>query len=213
MRFHDVEQNTEAWLELRAGKLTSSDMAKVMAHYPKAFGDQAKKLAVEIALEQITGDPTVAGYSNEHMERGHEHEPIARGLYEAQTFCTVTNGGFFDLGFTGLSPDGLVDDDGVIEIKSAIPSVHFARVRRGKVDPAYKWQCIFNLKGTKRSWLDFISYCPAFPADGRLYICRLAPDQFAEEFKQLDDRIDQFRELVHQFRKEIINGNYQVTAK
>ena len=76
--FYDVEQNTDAWLQLRAGKLTSSNLGKVMANYGKAFGDPAKKLAVQIAIEQITGKPQESGYSNDHMDRGHEQEPIAR---------------------------------------------------------------------------------------------------------------------------------------
>ena len=71
MIFHDVEQNSEEWFELRAGRLTSSNMGKVMANYGKAFGNPAKQLASKIAVELITGKPMDSNsFSNAHMERG-----------------------------------------------------------------------------------------------------------------------------------------------
>ena len=155
--FHDVEQNTDEWFAMRGGRLTSSKLAVIMANYGKTFGEPAKRYAVNIAIEQITGNPIASTYSNEHMERGHEQEPIARMLYEEDTFCTVTNGGFFCDDFIGCSPDGLVGDPGAIEIKSVIAPVHYASIKRQNVDPAYKWQCVGNLKFTGRDWLDFIS--------------------------------------------------------
>ena len=84
-------------------------------------------------------------------------------MYENDTFYDVTNGGFFGSEFVGCSPDGLVDDCGVIEIKSVIAPIHFATVKRQSLDPAYRWQCIGNLKFTGRDWLDFVSYCSEFP--------------------------------------------------
>lgn len=78
--FIDVEQNSNEWFELRAGKLTSSKLGIVMANYGKALGEPAKKYAVNIAIEQITGEPIASTFTNAHMERGHEQEPIAREL-------------------------------------------------------------------------------------------------------------------------------------
>ena len=94
-KFVDVEQNSDEWFSLRGGKLTSSKLGTIMANYGKAFGEPAKKYAVNIAIEQITGNPISSDYSNDHMERGHEQEPVARMLYEQETFCNVTNGGFW----------------------------------------------------------------------------------------------------------------------
>lgn len=209
-KFHDIAQNTEDWLQMRAGKLTSSSLGSVMANYPKAFGEPAKKLAANIALEQVTGNYTESTYSNDHMERGHEEEPLARGLYEEENFCTVSNGGFFDCGFFGLSPDGLVGDDGIIEIKSAVPSMHLSRVKRQSLDPSYKWQCIANLKFSEREWLDFISYCGAFPPDGRLYVYRLHRGAYEEEFKMIDERIETFAALVEESKNIITQSNYRI---
>jgi len=205
-KFIDVEQNTDEWFGLRAGKLTSSKMGCIMANYGKAFGEPAKKYAVNIAIEQITGNPIASTFSNEHMERGHEQEPIARMLYERETFCTVSNGGFFESKFIGCSPDGLVNSDGVIEIKSVIAPVHFASIKRDTVDPSYKWQCISNLKFTGRDWIDFVSFCADFPAGKQLFIHRMFKSEYTEEFEMLDERIESFKDTVDKTRLMILNS-------
>ena len=207
-KFIDVDQNSDAWFQMRAGKLTSSNLGKVMANYGKAFGEPAKKLAAAVAVQRITGKCSENGYSNEHMERGHEQEPLARMLYENETFCDVTNGGFFESDFIGCSPDGLVHTDGVIEIKSVIENVHYANIKRGGLDPAYRWQCIGNLKFTDRDWLDFVSYCQAFPIGKQLYVHRINKQDLVKEFKMIDFRIAGFRELVDNITKTINETNY-----
>lgn len=213
MNYINVEQNTDEWLELRAGKLTGSGFGKIMANFGKAFGDPAKKYAATIALEQITGKPVHSDYSNVHMDRGHEQEPLARMKYEEENFCEVTNGGFFDCGLVGVSPDGLVNEDGLIEIKSVIPNVHYTNIKRQSYDPAYQWQLIGNLFYTGREWIDFVSFCLEFPEDKQLYVCRLERDKFKEEFKMIEDRAEQFMSLVAKIKEEIQNSNYQVKAR
>lgn len=207
-KFHDVKQNTDEWFQLRSAKLTSSKLGVVMANFGKAFGEPAKKYAINIAMEQITGKPISSSYSNHHMERGHEQEPVACRAYEHENFVDVSNGGFFESDFIGCSPDGLVFDEGAIEIKCVIPSVHYANVKRQSVDPAYRWQCIGNLKFTGRNWLDFISYCADYPEDKQLFIHRIYKDDFVDEFKAIDERVDKFEILVNATRDNILNSKY-----
>ena len=207
-KFIDVEQNSDEWFQLRAKKITSSKLGCIMANYPKAFGMPAKKYAVNIALEQITGRPISNNYSNPHMDRGHEQEPIARMIYEDENFCEVTNGGFFDSEFIGCSPDGLVGDNGVIEIKSVISSVHFDNVRRGTYDPSYKWQFIGNLYFTGRDWIDFVSYCEQFPQDRRICTYRLNKQDFKDEIKMIDLRVEKFLNLIAETKETILNSSY-----
>jgi len=208
--FVDVDQNSDEWFQMRAGLITSSKLGVIMANYDKAFGEPAKKYAVNIAIEQITGKAISSGYSNEHMERGHEQEPIARMLYEQETFCDVTNGGFFENGDIGCSPDGLVDDDGVVEIKSVIASTQFATVKRQKLDPAYRWQCIGNLKFTGRDWIDYISYCADFPEDKQLFIHRVKKDDCKKEFQMIDARVKDFMMLIIDTKQIILESNYSI---
>ncbi len=207
-KFHDIEQNTDEWFDMRGGKLTSSNLGKIMANYGKAFGEPAKKLAATIAAQQLGAEVASNSFSNEHMERGHQQEPLARMLYENETFCDVTNGGFFSSDFVGCSPDGLVNDNGVIEIKSVITNVHYANIKRQAVDPAYKWQCIGNLKFTGRDWLDFISYCQEFPIGKQLFVWRIRKEELADEFKKIDSRISEFKKLVDEMKLTITETNY-----
>ena len=97
--FHDIEQNSDLWFDMRGGKLTSSNLGKIMANYGKAFGEPAKKLAATIAAQQLGAEVLSNSFSNEHMDRGHQQEPLARMLYENETFWDVTNGGFFSSDF------------------------------------------------------------------------------------------------------------------
>ena len=210
--FEDVEQNTDEWFAMRAGKMTSSKMGTVMANYGKAFGDPAKKLAAAIAVEQITGRPIGGGYSNDHMERGHEQEPLARALYEATYFCDVTNGGFFHGDSLGCSPDGLVADSGVIEIKSVIPHVHYANIKRQGVDPAYKWQVSANLMFTGREWIDFVSYCADFPPEKQLYTHRIYAADQSEEFIKLRTRLGEFINEIKTSHNLIMSAKYYSEA-
>ena len=248
--FHDIEQNTDSWLDLRSGKVTGSAISKIMAaprdliivlvskgsyaiadmktkklfakrytnkvdadnalinlkksDLSKSFGEPAKQLAIDIALAQVTGKAQDNNYSNEHMERGHEQEPIARQRYEEGYFCDVLNGGFFDNGFTGCSPDGLVGEDGVIEIKSVIPSVQYKTVKRGTFDPAYRWQLIFNLRETGRSWIDYISFCMDFPENKKLFVQRINKSELIKEFEQIDLRLIEFKSLVDEIKQDIL---------
>ena len=206
IEFFDIEQNTDEWLDLRAGKPTGSKAGVIMANLGKAFSDTAKKYAVNIAIEQITGNRIPSDYNNGHMARGHLQEPIACAYYEDRNFVDVMRGGFFLNDGVGISPDGLVGDNGLIEIKSVIPTVQFANVKRGKVDPAYKWQTIFQVKYCEKEWLDFVSFCDLYPEDKKLFTCRLLADNLSVEFKQVDERVEQFKELIEKTKEEIMKG-------
>jgi hypothetical protein len=195
MRFHDVEQNTEEWFNLRLGKATASNFACFMANDGKAFGEPAKEYALQLALEIATGRRAEFGFKNADTERGQEQEPVARMLYEERTFTDVANGGFFCWGRWGDSPDGL-PGDGTLEIKCVVAKTHFATLRRGTFDPAYRWQLVGHLDCTGRDWVDFASYCSDFPEEQQLVVYRLTRKECADEIKRLQERRAQFIELV-----------------
>lgn len=201
--FHDVEQNSEVWDSLRLGKATFSSYGTFMANYGKAFGEPAKEYALRIALERVTGMKADNGYTNEHMERGHEQEPIAKMLYADMHFVDVMNGGFYDCGEYGGSPDGRVGEKGRIEIKSVMPKAHYATMQRKAFDPAYKWQLVGNLDGTDGDWIDFISYCALFPVDKQLLVYRYDRDYFKDELPMLIERRAEFLVLVSDIEKQL----------
>lgn len=206
MKWHDVKQTEDSeWMDLRMGKVGGSSISKVMANYGKAFGQPAHDLALKIALEKITGIRIDGGYSNTHTERGHEQEPIARMLYEDKMFCDVANGGFYDASeYEGVSPDGLVFNDGLIEIKSVIATQHFPTIKRNSYNPSYKWQLHYNLKCSGRDWIDYVEYCSEFPKGKQLFIQRIHVEKCIEEFGMIDKRMCEFVCLIEE-KTKIIN--------
>ncbi|WP_276349340.1 lambda exonuclease family protein [Enterobacter hormaechei] len=204
MIWHDVEQNGEEWDALRLGKATASNFGLIMANDGKAFGEPAKRYALQLALEQIKGCKSEFGFSNDHMERGHEQEPIARMLYEEMNFVDVDNGGFFDHETYGDSPDGLVGQDGLVEIKSVIAATHYSTLTRGSFDPAYRWQLVGHLDCSGRDWVDFISYCSDFPDGKQLIVYRLTAAECESEIVRLRARRKDFLELVADTKRRIL---------
>lgn len=196
MKWRNVEQNSAEWDALRLGKVTGSNAPKFMANFGKAFGDPAVRYALQVALERVNGRKAEHSFKNDDMDRGHEQEPIARALYEEQFFVDVSNGGFFDHGDWGVSPDGLVNRDGVVEIKSVIASVHRDTLRRGSFDPTYRWQIVSHLDGTQRDWVDFVSYCSDYPEHLQLVVYRTHRHEVEQEIAMLRERRAAFLELV-----------------
>lgn len=206
--FHDVPQNSPEWDALRIGKVTASKFGVIMANDGKAFGEPAKRYALQIALEMVRGCKAEFSFSNDHMERGHEQEPIARMLYEQENFTDVTNGGFFDCGMYGDSPDGLVGTDGTVEIKAVIAPTHWDNIRRGSFDPSYRWQLIGHLDCTGRDWCDFNSFCSDFHEADQLFTHRIWRGEVAEEIERLRARRELFIQaevlpLYNQFQQRI----------
>lgn len=203
MIFHDVEQGSDEWKQLRIGKLTSSRVGVVMANDGKGFGDPAVRLMVEIALERLIGYDPTDGFTSSYMERGIALEPIARAAYEEETFSSVTNGGFFDHDTYGDSPDGLVGDDGLVEIKVVTPAVHYQRIIHGGHDTAYTWQIVSHIDCTGRDWCDFVSYCPDFPEPKKLFIHRVNRSDVLDQIERLRVRRTQFLKRVDEAQQMI----------
>jgi len=203
--FIDIAQNTDEWLELRSGKVTGSAVAKIMANDGKAFGEPAKKYAVELAVERLRHERIKGDrYSNAHMEAGHIEEPIARDLYTAKTGNVVTNGGFFDNGKSGASPDGcILFENGGIEIKSVTPYVHYKTIERNAVDPAYQHQITFNIRETGWDFIDYISFCEQFHEPKKLFIFRVHRSKIEEQLIKMDSRIEKFECLIDAIMENI----------
>lgn len=191
----DIEQNSIEWYDLRLGKITSSHFATIMAHYPNKLGDPAKDYAERVALEIVTGERNDEDdFKSVYMERGNEYEPIARQLYEMETFRKVTNGGFFTQNDLGDSPDGIIGKDGRIEIKCVKAKTQFRRLKKKGYDLSYKWQIQGHLWIGNAQWCDFVQYSPKMPESKQLYIYTVERDELM--ISQLRDRMKLFREEV-----------------
>lgn len=173
--YEDLEQGTEAWLQARAGIVTASTVGQLITTktLKTAQNDTARSLVSTLVAERITGHVEEI-YANRDMLRGTLSEPYAREIYE-QHHAPVTEVGFMvrdDWGFRiGYSPDGLVGDDGLIEIKSPRQKAHLNTLLTDQVPSQYMAQCQTGLLVTGRKWLDYISYNPGMP----FYVHRVYP--------------------------------------
>ena len=199
-----IDQNTDEWLDIRRGKATASQFHTIMAHFGKGLGDPALDYALNIALERVTGERSLPSFKgNTDTIRGHEQEPMAVEAYENETFSTVRKGGFFDCGSYGCSPDGLVDGNGAIEIRSCQPHVHYQNMRRGGIIPAKKWQIMGYFLCCGVDWVDCISFSPQFPEGKQLFMHRADKKDYLKEVANLSERLKEFEAEVEKIRKEL----------
>lgn len=165
-------QGSPEWFAERLGKLTGSEAQAISAN-----GAGLKTLVNKLVAERLTGK-VENGYTNSDMERGKELEDEARNAYELETGNTVTKVGFCKLDDdVGSSPDGLINDDGGIEIKCFKDSSFVDYMFTGKVDTGYEWQCQYSMFVTGRKWWDYVVYNPNFKKS--LIIKRLYRDEVA----------------------------------
>lgn len=164
MRVYDFEQGTPEWLESRLGCPSGSGFDKLITATGKP-STQAEGYINQLIAELLTGETTYVK-KTEWMERGNELEPRARDYYELATGNTVVETGFckHDQLECGISPDGIVGDNGLIEIKCPSPSVHVAYLRAGVLPTKYKQQVQGQMWITEREFCDFLSYHPSMPA-------------------------------------------------
>ena len=164
MRIVGYEQGTEAWLESRLGCPSGSGFDKLVTSTGKP-STSAEGYINQLIAELLTGKTTDMKVT-EWMQRGTELEPQARNFYELASGNQVQEIGFckHDSMECGVSPDGLVGDDGALEIKCPSPSVHVSYLRGNKLPTKYVQQCQGVLWICEREWLDFVSYNESMPA-------------------------------------------------
>lgn len=180
MKIHNFEQGSEEWFQIKKLKFSASD-ATAIGNKGAGLETLIKKKVLETIIEKEYN------FSNEHIERGNELEPIARSVYEFEKGVDVLQVGFIEYNeYCGCSPDGLVGEDGGIEIKARDDNKHFDFILGAKLDSGTDWQIQMNLFITKRKWWDFISYNPNFKQS--LIVIRVYPDQ--ERQNKLKEGID-----------------------
>lgn len=177
----NVEQGTEAWFAARLGRPTGSVYSEVLAKGKSGAPSVTRgNLIVKLALELVTGKQAMPTFKKTGpMLDGTEREPFARALYESSRGVFVDEVGFcqHDALFTGVSPDGMVGEDGLIEVKCPTEGVHRDYMLRTDEPPAYRAQIQGQLWVTGRKWCDFVSYHPEFPENAQLIVRRVLRDE------------------------------------
>jgi hypothetical protein len=171
----NLEQGSDEWLQARCGIITASVIGKLITPTLKvADNDTSRGVTLTLAAERITGHVEYV-HPTFDMQRGTEDEPYARDVY-AEHYAAVEEVGFVTVerdGYKiGYSPDGLVGDDGLIEIKSRKPHVHLGTMFTDKAPAANMAQLQTGLFVTGRKWIDYVSFSAGLP----LYVKRVHPN-------------------------------------
>lgn len=171
MKLHtDIVQGSDEWLELRLGKFTAST-ACAIGNNGKGLETLVYEKAAEILTRKLPEQ-----YTNEDIERGHAMEMAARNQYEMETGLVVTEVAFVEVDeYEGCSPDGLVGDDGLVEIKNLKPSKYVRYMVDRKIDTDHVWQMQMQMKVTGRKWCDYVVHNADFPKPAIIF--RLERDE------------------------------------
>lgn len=173
MEIKNSIQGSDEWLEDRKGKLTASNAQAISAN-----GKGLETYIYTLLAEKYSSNDEK--YINEDMERGNELEAMARKLYELEKGVEIKEVGFVELDdYIGASPDGFIDDDGLVEIKSPNDKNHFYAITTEKIETKYIWQMQMQMYVTGRKWCDFVSFNPNFERE--LFIKRIDRDEKAIE--------------------------------
>ncbi len=166
-----MEQRSPEWFAARLGKVTASRVADLMATTKTGFAASRANYMAELICERLTGQPTEK-YSNAAMQWGTETEPQARAAYSFMRDVEVVETGFVlhpTIADLGASPDGLVLDDGLVEIKCPSTATHIETLLSETIPAKYVTQMQVQMACTGRAWCEFVSFDPRLPADLQLW--------------------------------------------
>lgn len=200
-------QRTPQWRNDRLGCVTASRTADVMAKTKSGYSASRANYMAQLICERLTGEPS-EGFTSAAMQWGTETEPTARAAYEFVKNLDVQEVGFVrhpSIENFGASPDGLVGDDGLIEIKCPNTATHIDTLLSDKVPQKYITQMHVQMICTGRKWCDFVSFDPRLPVDLQLYVSRVDLDQsFSDEIEaevqkflaELNEKIEALKNRV-----------------
>ena len=182
----NLEQKTAEWYAERLGKCTASKVADATAKIKTGEAASRAEYRAQLVVERLTQTPQGADLSlNKAVQWGNDCEPQARSAYEFESGVTVTEVGFINhptLSMAGASPDGLIGEDSILEIKCPNSSTHFAYLKDGKVPSKYRKQMMWQMICTKRTKGVFVSFDPRFDLVNQLLIVKFipTPDELAD---------------------------------
>ena len=201
-----IEQRSDAWFEARIGKVTASRVADVIAKTKTGYSATRDNYMAQLVCERLTGQKGES-FTNAAMQWGTETEPLARISYEVAQNVLVDEVGFVlhpTIEMAGASPDGLVGDDGLLEIKCPNTATHIETLLSQTVPGKYNTQMQFQMACTGRSWCDFVSFDNRLPAELQLFVkrvprdnmyIRLMEEEIVKFLNELDIKIAQLMEI------------------
>ena len=191
-----MKQGTPEWFSERCGKITASRIADVMAIGKSSEAASRANYRAELIVQRLTGICDEK-FTSAAMQHGIENEQFARAIYEINTGETVDQIAFVqhpEIKMSGASPDGLIGEDGLVEIKCPNTATHIDYLIKGKPPTKYQLQMLWQMACTGRKWCDFVSFDPRLPDELRFFCVRFELDEL---------RIKEIERAVAEFDKEI----------
>ena len=202
----DIVQQSPEWFAQRCGKATASRISDIVAKTKSGYSTSRANYMAQLVVERMTNQ-VAESYTNAAMEWGVTNEPFARAAYEAKTGVLVDEVGAIDhptIAMSAASPDGLVSDDGCLEIKCPNTATHIDTVLGGEIAKKYYDQMQWQMACTGRSWCDFVSYDPRMPEGLQLFVKRIPRDdkylaelegEVIQFLKEVDDKVNKLNDL------------------
>lgn len=173
-----MEQQTTEWFNARLGKVTASRIGDLMAKTKTGYAATRANYMAQLIVERMTNRQTES-YSNAAMQWGTETEPLARAAYEMANNVMVDEVGFIEhptIALAGASPDGLIGEHGLVEIKCPNTSTHIDTLLNSTIDQKYLYQMQWQMACTGRQWCDFVSFDPRMDESLQLKIIPVKRD-------------------------------------
>ena len=193
-----IEQRTEEWFKQRLGKVTASAISNVIAKTKTGVSASRETYSTQLTLERLTGQQAEF-YTNAAMEWGTATEPQARQAYEVYKGVFVDETGFVnhpEIEMSGASPDGLVGEDGLVEIKCPESKTQMETLLNQKVPSKYIPQMQWQMACTGRKWCDFVSFDPRMPDNLQIFVSRVNRDD--TYIKMLETEVKTFLAEIDQ---------------
>ena len=189
-----IEQGSPEWFEQRRGKVTASRIADIMARTKSGYSTSRQNYLMQLLCERLTGK-VEESFKSSAMQRGNDLEPEARNWYQLETGEIVEQISFIDhpnIDDAGASPDGLVGNEGLIEIKCPNTATHIETLRSKKPSDRYYKQMQWQMACTGRKWCDFVSFDNRLP-DNLAYFC-VRIDRNEDAIAEIEAEVNKFLE-------------------
>jgi len=200
-----MEQQSNEWFTARLGKVTASRVADVIAKTKTGYSTSRDNYMAQLICERLTGQKGES-FTNAAMEWGTQTEPLARSAYENARNLLVKEVGFINhprIEMSGASPDGLVGDDGLVEIKCPNTATHIDTLLSGKVPTKYITQMQWQMLCCQRKWCDFVSFDNRLPEHLQLFVqevefdseyCAMLEKEVTQFLAELDSKVAKLKE-------------------
>lgn len=197
----NCEQGSDAWQAARCGILTASNMhcLLVKGKHASGFGAEAFTMMHELIGERFIGEKLEGFKGNRETARGHELEPVARKFVSERLGIDIVDCGIILNHGCGYSPDGLVGDDGLVEIKTKLPKLQVEVILGGVIPAEHMVQCQVGIWLSERDHLDFASFYPGMP----LFHKRTYRDE--SMIATLQTKVARFYEIMEERTQQIID--------